>query len=345
MRYFPLLLLSAAVAMLCQCNGQAQPSEADTEKDVTLGEPTTSPIVHDPVVVREDSMYYLFCTGMGITCFESKDMEQWQMLAPCLDTLPQTIKEMMPGAKMHLWAPDVIYHNGLWHMFYSVSAFGKNTSVIGHCTTPTLDPRSEQHKWTDCGPVVQSVPHRDDWNAIDPNIVIADGDTAWMTFGSFWNGIQLFRLTPDMNAIAQPAEWYNIASRRTEAKPISTEAGDNAIEAPFIFRHGGFYYLLASFDYCCRGSESTYRIMVGRADNVRGPYLDRDGNDMAVGGGTELLKGDKTRWNALGHCSAYTFDDADYLFCHAYDAETGAPHLLSLPISWDNEWPVVSLPE
>ena len=27
----------------------------------------------------------------------------------------------------------------------------------------------------------------------------------------------------------------------------------NAVEAPYVVRHGGWYYLFASFDFCCQG--------------------------------------------------------------------------------------------
>ena len=51
----------------------------------------------------------------------------------------------------------------------------------------------------------------------------------------------------------------------------------------------GYYYLYASTDFCCRGLDSTYKIVVGRSESVTGPYLDKDGKDMMEGGGTLLV--------------------------------------------------------
>ena len=123
--------------------------------------------------------------------------------------------------------------------------------------------------------------------------------------------------------------------------PTSRFAGRNAIEAPFIFRHGGFYYLFVSWDYCCRGAKSNYRVAVGRSKQVSGPYLDRYGKDMLEGGGTLFLEGDKKEWEAAGHCAAYTFDGEDVFICHGYSATRGgAAMLIQRPISWTADgWP------
>ena len=49
--------------------------------------PTRQTPVHDPVLIRQDSTYYLFCTGFGITVFSSKDMTSWRREKPVLWTV------------------------------------------------------------------------------------------------------------------------------------------------------------------------------------------------------------------------------------------------------------------
>ena len=119
----------------------------------------------------------------------------------------------------------------------------------------------------------------------------------------------------------------------------------NAIEAPFIFKHGGYYYLFVSWDYCCRGKKSNYRVAVGRSKDVAGPYLDKAGKDMLNGGGTVVMEGDKKNWEAAGHCAAYTFDGQDIFICHGYSAtRNGAAFLIQRPITWTPDgWPVIKL--
>jgi arabinan endo-1,5-alpha-L-arabinosidase len=56
-----------------------------------------------------------------------------------------------------------------------------------------------------------------------------------------------------------------------------------------IVHHGRYYYFFVSVDLCCRGLKSTYKTIVGRAKNITGSYLDRNGVDMSRGGGTLLL--------------------------------------------------------
>ena len=64
-----------------------------------------------------------------------------------------------------------------------------------------LIPSDPKFKWVDHGIVVQSVAGRDMWNAIDPNVAIDDKGNPWMVFGSFWMGMKLVNLQPNMIAI------------------------------------------------------------------------------------------------------------------------------------------------
>lgn len=138
---------------------------------------------------------------------------------------------------------------------------------------------SLNYQWKDEGMVIRSEAGKNNWNAIDPNIIIDENDTPWMDFGSFWGGMQLVKLDTAMH-VTNPIDIRTIASRRSSNPSI--KAGSNAIEAPFIFRHAGYYYLFVSFDYCCRGAKSDYKVAVGRSKSVTGPYLDQSLNTMLM---------------------------------------------------------------
>ncbi len=297
--------------------------------------------VHDPVIIKTDGNYHLYCTFKGIASFTSDNLIDWKYTGSVFDQAPEWTVENVTDFKGHIWAPDILYHEGLYYIYYSVSSFAKNTSCIGVATNATLDTLSVNYQWKDHGIVVQSVPGRDLWNAIDPNIAFDNEGGAWMTFGSFWEGIKLVKLDSTLLRIEQPEQWYTIARRERSFKIPDRKPGDAAIEAPFIFKKNDYYYLFVSFDYCCRGVESNYKIMVGRSKNITGPYIDKDGIDMFYGGGSIVLKGDD-RYPGLGHNSVYTFDDEDYLVFHAYDSEdNGKPVLRIMKLDWDEEqWPV-----
>lgn len=306
---------------------------------------TDQPMVHDPVMAYEDSTYYLFCTGIGIQQMTSRDRKTWTVLPePIMTVMPQWTGDSVPGFTHHVWAPDVIRWHGRWWLAYSCSTFGKNGSAIGLLSKPSLG----FPVWNDEGCIVTSREGRDRWNAIDPNFIIDDNDQAWMTWGSFWDGIQMVRLDTTMHVAKgeRPrtiARRYASRDRNVPANPTSRYAGTNAIEAPFIFRHDGWYYLFVSWDYCCRGAQSNYRVAVGRSRQVDGPYLDRNGKDMRDGGGTLFLEGDKKQFEAVGHCAAYHVNGEDIFICHGYSiAHQGASILVQRPIRWTADgWPML----
>jgi arabinan endo-1,5-alpha-L-arabinosidase len=150
------------------------------------------------------------------------------------------------------------------------------------------------------------------------------------------------KLDDSWTKIAEPEEWHTIARRERPAFTPDDDAAPAEIEGPFIFKKNGYYYLFVSWGLCCQGPKSTYHVVVGRSRGVTGPYLDRNGRDMAKGGGSLVIAGDKD-WKALGHNSAYTFDGKDWLVLHAYEtADRYKQKLKVLPIKWDkDEWPTV----
>lgn len=313
--------------------------------------PTRETPVHDPVMIKEKDSYYIFCTGFGISVWSSKDLKYWKKEAPVFLRAPQWVVDTIPNFKGHIWAPDISYHNGQYYLYYSVSAFGKNTSAIGVATNKTLDSSLPGFKWIDHGRVIQSYPGTTNWNAIDPNLVIDKKGNAFLVFGSFWDGIKLVRLTKDL---LHPAESLSliptIASRKKSSADVNPpavdnnpkDAGGNAIEAPFVFKKGSWYYLFASIDYCCKGEKSTYKVIVGRSKEVEGPYIDKNGTQLSSGGGTIIAQGNKD-WYGVGHNAAYTFNGKDYMIYHGYDAsDKGRSKLIVKEMKWDkDQWPTV----
>ena len=334
-------LITLSVAMMISNVALAQEQNGEERKIREFV--TSNPMVHDPVMAKEDGVYHIFATGMGIQRMTSKDRKNWQVKAmPVMTVIPKWTRDSVPGFDKHVWAPDIIRWHNKWWLAYSCSTFGKNGSAIGLLSAAKLD----SPLWNDEGCIVASRENRDNWNAIDPNFVIDDNDTPWMVWGSFWDGIQIVRLDTTMHVAKgeKPrtlARRYAPGTTTAEPNPTSAHAGTNAIEAPFVMKHQGYYYLFVSWDYCCRGSKSNYRVAVGRSKNVDGPYLDKRSNDMLNGGGTVLLEGDKKQYEATGHCAAYSIDGKDIFICHGYSTEMkGAPVLIQREIRWtDDGWP------
>ena len=326
-------ILIATALLACSTLAAAQPSFHQRRVFST-----DTAMVHDPVMAYDHGLYYMMSTGHGIQLMTSPDRKTWTMVPHGVITdIPAWTHDSVPEFKRHIWAPDLLRWHGKWWLTYSCSSFAKNTSAIGLMCADTL---SADTHWEDCGPVVCSQRLRDNWNAIDSNIIIDENDQPWMTWGSFWGGIQLARLDSTLH-LAQPRQQKVIAARFSPA--LQSEPGVNAIEAPFIFRHGGYYYLFVSFDFCCRGMESTYRVAVGRSKQVDGPYLDATGKDLAKGGGTVVFEGDKKEFEAAGHSAAYHFGDTDLFICHGYAIDKGgASILVQRRIVWTEDgWPTL----
>jgi arabinan endo-1,5-alpha-L-arabinosidase len=289
---------------------------------------------HDPVVIAAHDQYYLFSTGNNIGAKTSDDLRSWQS-APDVwssGTRPGWIADQVSGAT-NLWAPDISYFGGQYHLYYSASTFGCNVSCIGHATRAALNTGS----WTDHGSIVCSNPgascdgnRPDNYNAIDPNVIVDREGTPWLAFGSFWGGLKMIEL--DQNGDRVGDTLHSIAARPRNS---------GALEAPFIVRRCGYYYLFLSWDTCCQGADSTYNTRVGRSEDVTGPYVDKEGTELMEGGGSLVLEGG-TRYRGPGHNAVIFTEDGAFNVYHSYDADNNGNSVLRIAeLVWDEAgWPI-----
>lgn len=69
----------------------------------------------------------------------------------------------------------------------------------------------------DEGCLVASKGDRDNWNAIDPNFIVDEKGNPWLTWGSFWDGIQMIKLdkkTMHVKKGAKPPDYRPSSCRR-----------------------------------------------------------------------------------------------------------------------------------
>jgi arabinan endo-1,5-alpha-L-arabinosidase len=287
--------------------------------------------VHDPsTIVRSGDEYWLFCTGRGISTRWSKDLIHWESGPPVFSAPPSWTTDAVPGFKGHFWAPDVIRMQDRYLLYYSVSTWGKRTSAIGLATNAVLDTKDPRYAWVDQGPVIQTS-EQDDYNAIDPGVVLDADERLWLVFGSFWSGIKLVELD-------------RVTGKRLSAEStVYPLAHKDAIEAACIHRHGTNYYLFVNWGQCCRGTNSTYEIRAGRSSDITGPYRDRQGVDLLSGGGTSVL-GTSGSLIGPGHAGMMNAGETEWFSFHFYDGkQNGAATLGLAPLSWDAAgWPVVN---
>ncbi len=249
-------------------------------------------------------------------------------------SIPSWVQTKIPGVT-GLWAPDISYFGGMYHLYYSASVLNTQQSVIGQAVNTTLDPTDPAYKWVDQGEVMESNAG-DDFNAIDPNILIAGDGSLWLNYGSYWSGIKQVQVNAS-GALLTGSPRYDLATR-------PGILGD-PIEGASIVKHGDYYFLFVSIDHCCLTDLTLddYKEAVGRSTSPHGPFLDEAGMSMMTGGGTILLQGNGI-WNASGGATAYVDSTTgeSFLTFHAFKmAENGQAYAWVKSISWQNDWPVL----
>lgn len=301
--------------------------------DAHLPRPPDAVPVHDPTIIEADGIYHVFASHGGLVHWRSKDLLKWERLPGVFADPPQWGKDDIspnPG----LWAPDLAWFNNRFHLYYSVSTWGSQRSAIGLAVNDSLDPQDPKYKWFDQGKVIESF-RGDDFNAIDPAAIVDPSGQPWLAWGSWNRGIFMARIDPQTGKLAAGEKPVQIAAR----------PGNDALEAPHLFYHNGWYYLFVSYDLCCRGAGSTYKLMVGRSRQITGPYVDRDGKQMLQGYASLVVR---SYGNLRGPGQSSITRRADQLFLvhHYYDArENGAPTLAVRPLYWDADgWPLAGEP-
>ncbi|MGD6755396.1 arabinan endo-1,5-alpha-L-arabinosidase [Streptomyces sp. BH105] len=310
-----LALPAAALLALIPSTASAYPNP---------GTVTGATVVHDPTMIRTSAgKYLLYATGGGLAERSSTDRTAFTAGRDAFTTKPSWWSSYATEA----WAPDISYHGGKYLMYYAVSSFGSNKSAIGLAASTTGEPGS----WTDYGTVYTSTTSSD-YNAIDPNLFVDGDGTWWLSFGSWWTGIKMIQINPSTGKqLATNTRRYSLAARPT---------GTKAVEAPYVVRHGGHYYLFASYDTCCAGTSSTYKVKVGRATSVTGPYYDKNGVAMTDNGGTPVLES-HGRYIGPGGQSIMHDTDGDLIVYHYYDGQdNGTPKLGVNLLDWSSGWPV-----
>lgn len=292
---------------------------------------------HDPTLIRAGGAYCSMSTGVesstapgGVLVHRSSGGigGSWSTLG----AVPVPAWAVRDYGVKNIWAPEVVYNggNGRYYMYYAASQFGTRNSAIGvasstnPCSTGT---------WTDHGPILRSSSTTTDHNAIDPDVHWDSSSGWWMSWGSFSSGIKVQHMS-SMTSFDGPV--HTIATRPGVA--------DNPVEAPSIVKRGGYYYLFVSWDRCCRGLDSTYRTVVGRATSISGPYYDKDGHRLDQGGGTTVLH---HRANKIGQGGGDVYQESGryYFTHHYYDAGAGgAPRMDVKLLEWNGGWPYSSEP-
>jgi arabinan endo-1,5-alpha-L-arabinosidase len=273
---------------------------------------------HDPGTITKDGdTWFNFTTGTGIWYSTSKDLKTWAAgPAPVFSTYPSWIGQKIPNFSGSFWAPDLIQMNGYYYLYYSVSTFGTSSSAIGVARSASL----KNPSWQDLGIVVQSYGGSAEINAIDPALYRDHDGKVYLSYGSFFGGIGLAEIDQSTGKLASSVTtiWGG---------------GGKDIEAPYITRDGGYYYLFVNRGSCCKGVNSTYYVEVQRATNIRGPYS----------GTRTILPVTDGKYQGPGHIADLRQDGCHFVSTHYYDlSDNGNPKLDIQRMTYSAGWPVLT---
>lgn len=291
---------------------------------VTNRQPVIDMSAPDPTVIRaEDGTFYLYATEdmRNVPIFHSANLVDWKLVGTAFTD--NSRPKWLP--KGGIWAPDIQRVGGKYHLYYAKSVWGGEwdagigVAVSNNPAGPFVD-RGCMFTSKQIG--IQ--------NCIDP-FYIEDGGKKYLFFGSF-HGIYGVELTADGLHVKQGA------------KP--REVAGTFMEATYIRRRGGYYYLFGSTGTCCEGARSTYRITIGRSKSLFGPYVDKAGQRLLDNHYNILLDKDDSVLGP-GHNAGLITDDAgnDYMFYHGFkasDPDAGRVVWLSR-IVWTDGWPSVMM--
>jgi arabinan endo-1,5-alpha-L-arabinosidase len=282
--------------------------------------------VHDPCMIKAGDIYYVLTTGMGMK--SSKDMVTWANAGSVFDKDARFSwwNDDIPG-KVGLWAPDIHYANGKYHLYYSVSAWMNFNSSVGYATNVTLDRTNPNYKWIDQGKVIDYKNGGDSVNVIDPNF-FADADgKEYLIYGSYKGGLRLVELNPK-------------TGKPFTDKPALTIITTHLGEGSYIIKGSEYYYVFASRGKCCSGIESTYQIVMGRSKTIKGPYLTKEGKKWTDNDYTLFLAGNYDE-PGRGHNGFFAQGDTTYIVYHAYTRAFNGQSLLNIkPLYIDKDgWP------
>ena len=302
----------------------------------------TNPIIEgsyaDPTVVRVENEFYLYVTSGIVRGYKSSDLINWSRIAggntsEVFNERPDFTDDDVTETAM--WAPDINYFDGKYVMYYAISKWGGGATCgigvgvsdkpQGPFMPPAGNPNGKLFVSSEIG-----VP-----NSIDPCFYEENGKR-YLFWGSF-SGIYMTELTSDGLAVKDLSKKTKIAGK--------------SFEATYIHKRGNYYYLFASTGACCEGMDSSYKIVVGRSENLQGPYLSKTGEDMMNIDAWNpqnyqpvVLHGDEM-FGGPGHNSRIITDDngVDWILYHSYIDNGSSQRTLMLDrVEWDEEgWPIV----
>jgi xylan 1,4-beta-xylosidase len=322
-------VLSAIIA--AECAGEA----ARPVREKFFTNPVLAGFYPDPSVCRVGSDYYLvnssFAYFPGIPIFSSKDLVHWHLIGHVMDRAGQLNLDSQ-GVSRGLFAPTIRFHEGVFYVTCTLVDIGGNFVVTA---------RQPQGPW--------SIPvWLPEINGIDPSMFFDDDGKAYILYNStppddrpLYDGHRSIRMY----------EFDTGTLKVTGGERILVNGGTDLskepvwIEAPHIFKHEGFYYLIAAEG----GTGDQHSEVVFRSRTVQGPFFPYEHNPILTQ--RHLDPNRAFPITSAGHADFVQTENGEwwsvFLGCRPYPPvqagfyNTGRETFLA-PVHWKNGWPVIT---
>lgn len=268
----------------------------------------------DPSICRVDEDYYLVTSTFeffpGIPVYHSRDLVNWTQIGNCIECADWLPYEKV-GPSGGMWAPTIRYYKG---KFYVTATF----QGFGNFVISTDNPASGWSK-----------PVKVDMGGIDPSLFFENGKAYYCT----------------NERGADPKEAISLAEIDVETGKLCSEIrqiwngiGGGFLEAPHVYHIGEWYYLLTAEG----GTGLNHMITVARSREIWGPYESYHDNPILTN------RNDTTKQIACaGHGDLVEDMNGNWWMVHLgtrpannFLSHVGRETFL-MPVTWENEWPVV----
>ncbi|MCL2571773.1 MAG: glycoside hydrolase family 43 protein [Defluviitaleaceae bacterium] len=284
----------------------------------------TNPIIPgfypDPSICKKGDDYYLVTSSFeffpGVPIFHSKDLVNWKQIGHCLTRKSQLDLENIPASK-GIYAATIRY-NPHDDLFYMVTT---NVTKIGNFYVSAKDPAGP---WSE--PVLV------DQGGIDPSFYFEDDGTAHFISNARDRSVHKagFLMGP-----------INLQTGEFTSPPVPLWGGigQNAPEAPHIYKRNGWYYQLIAEG----GTELNHMVTIARSRELYGHYepfpmnpilthQNQKGHLIQATGHADLIEDDQGRWWAVF---------LGYRQTHQYFHHLGRETFLA-PVEWVDDWPIIN---
>lgn len=316
-------LLLVALCTLTACSSSVSKEEKQEETANTYRNPVIDYSLPAPSVIEgDDGYFYLYATEdvRNLPIHRSKNLIDWEMTGTAFTD--GTRPDFEPGGG--LWAPDINKIGDKYVLYYSMSVWGGEWTCGIGCATAD----SPTGPFTDHGKLFRSN-EINIQNSIDPFYIEENGHK-YLFWGSF-RGIYAIGLSDDGLSLKKDDQPRQIAG--------------TAYEGVYIHKKDGYYYLFASIGSCCEGLKSTYTTVVGRSENLFGPYVDKQGKTM-LENNHEVIISKNTSFVGVGHNSEIVTDKKgnDWVFYHGVKVNDPSGRVLMMDrVQWKDGWPTIGI--